>query len=104
MTDSRAIGNVVGCFPKDQVYLTGALQLLRQRAHIDFEMLYRCGKISYKDIDRLSSVAVCQGTRLPKFITDRDWYINRLEFIMQFNDLTDADLSEQTVAQVQGTG
>lgn len=84
----------LGCFFKDQVYLTGSLQILANRKIINFASLYRLGKVSYKDVSRLERKAKTSGTRLPNFLLDAEAYRKRLDYIVQYNGLTDEDLQD----------
>ena len=59
-----------GAFCKDQVYLEGALQLLKNRRQIDFHFLMQLGKIAFEDVDRLLLLADCENTRIPSFMQD----------------------------------
>ncbi|XP_013383783.1 uncharacterized protein KIAA0895-like [Lingula anatina] len=81
-----------GGFSKDQVYLTGALELLRYRHSIDFHALARLGKVSYKDVDKLKNMGDFEETRIPYFMQDTNWYLGRLDHIVRANGLTDAEL------------
>ncbi|XP_067929604.1 putative tyrosine carboxypeptidase MATCAP2 [Watersipora subatra] len=83
-----------GCFSKDQIYLTGALQILARRHEINFEHLFRFGKVSHRDLEKLEEIAAQEGTRVPKFLSDKNDYLNRLNYVIQFNGLTDEDLKE----------
>ncbi|XP_060074501.1 putative tyrosine carboxypeptidase MATCAP2 [Ylistrum balloti] len=78
-----------GAFSKDQVYLSGALQILKYRRQIDFQMMMRLGKVAYQDIDRLKGYADLEGTRVPTFMEDRATYIKHLDRIAEANGLTD---------------
>jgi len=51
MRVKRGLSNTqeVGGFYKDQVYLRGAVEILRHRRVINFEELY-CGKLALQDI------------------------------------------------------
>lgn len=79
----------LGGFCKDQVYLTGALQLLKYRNEIDFQLLIRLGKISYKDIDKLVDIADLDVTRIPYFMKNQDVYRQKLKDIAIKNGMTD---------------
>ncbi|XP_033752755.1 uncharacterized protein KIAA0895-like [Pecten maximus] len=78
-----------GAFSKDQVYLSGALQILKYRRQIDFPMMMRLGKVAYQDVDRLKGYADLEGTRVPTFMEDRTSYIKHLDRIAEANGLTD---------------
>ncbi|OWF52391.1 uncharacterized protein KIAA0895-like [Mizuhopecten yessoensis] len=78
-----------GAFSKDQVYLSGALQILKYRRQIDFHMMMRLGKVAFQDIERLRGYADLEGTRVPTFMEDRTSYIKHLDRIAEANGLTD---------------
>nr|XP_022344544.1 uncharacterized protein KIAA0895-like [Crassostrea virginica]XP_022344545.1 uncharacterized protein KIAA0895-like [Crassostrea virginica] len=82
-----------GAFCKDQVYLDGALQLLKHRRHIDFQMLIRLGKIAWQDIDAIQSYADLQDTQIPFFMEDMTAYRKHLDRIAEANGLTDEILT-----------
>ncbi|XP_005107828.1 uncharacterized protein KIAA0895 [Aplysia californica] len=84
-----------GCFCKDQVYLDGALQLLKRRRVLDFHLLVRLGKISYEDVDRecVTEIAQLENTRIPWFMNDLTIYRRQLDHIAYTNGLTDDVLS-----------
>jgi len=75
------------------MYLPGILEILCRRKEIDFENLYRLGKVSLRDVDKLLDRAVYSGTRIPGFLLDREQYLHNLERIMICNGLTDEELS-----------
>lgn len=77
-----------GAFCKDQVYLEGALQLLKHRKTIDFHMLIRLGKIAWEDIGKLESIADLENTRIPFFMEDLKHYHSCLDKIAEANCLT----------------
>nr|XP_054748680.1 microtubule-associated tyrosine carboxypeptidase-like [Lytechinus pictus] len=85
-----------GCFNKDQVYLNGALQVLRFRFEIDFHALVKMGRVAYQDIERLRNEAVfAEGVvSVPSFMADKDKYLQNLNEIRLKNRLTDKDLCE----------
>lgn len=82
-----------GAFCKDQVYLDGALQLLKHRRHIDFQLLIRLGKIAWQDIDILRPYAELQDTQVPFFMEDMTAYRKHLDRIAEANGLTDEILT-----------
>ncbi|BFZ12604.1 hypothetical protein BsWGS_15643 [Bradybaena similaris] len=83
-----------GCFSKDQVYLEGALQLLKRRKTLDFQRLIRLGKVSFEDVDRpsITSIAKLTNTRIPWFMEDMQVYLQSLDHIAKTNGLTDSVL------------
>lgn len=85
---------IVGAFCKDQVYLTGALEILKNRHEIDFHLLMQFGKVAYQDVDRLTDVCVLENTRIPSFMKDEVYYRQKLDEIVIKNGLTDDDLNE----------
>ena len=84
----------LGCFTKDQVYLTGSLNILRNRKRLDFEALVRCGKVAWEDVERVKGLASYEKTRIPSFLQDADKYISKLDFIMKKNGLRDSDFKK----------
>lgn len=83
-----------GGFCKDQVYLEGALQLLKNRKTIDFQMLVRLGKIAWEDIEKLEAIADLENTRIPFFMEDIKHYHSCLDKIVEANGLTDEVFEE----------
>ncbi|XP_030203484.1 uncharacterized protein KIAA0895 [Gadus morhua] len=81
-----------GCFSKDQVYLEGILNILRHREQIDFPMLMALGKVSFEDVERLRASGRTEKVRIPHFLQDRAAYAQRLEKIMEVNQLSDPEL------------
>eukprot|EP00057_Strongylocentrotus_purpuratus_P031431 XP_784562.3 PREDICTED: uncharacterized protein KIAA0895-like [Strongylocentrotus purpuratus] len=85
-----------GCFNKDQVYLNGALQVLRFRFEIDFHALVKLGRVAFQDVERLRHEAVlAEGVvSVPSFMADKDKYLEKLSEIRLKNKLTDKELCE----------
>lgn len=82
-----------GGFVKDQMYLTGAMEILEQRRVIDFEAMY-IGKLSVPDAHRAkcTGLARLDNLRLPIFLAtseDRRRYLELMDEIVRDNDLTD---------------
>ena len=77
----------LGCFAKDQCYLSGAIQLLQNRHHIDFRLLY-AGKIHWKDLDKVCDLSV-PSSRLvcPFFLRDPHAYLSLLDDIAAHNGI-----------------
>ena len=72
---------------KDQVYLEGAIQILRERTNIDFLGLY-CGKLSLEDLKRPmieKRIKKDGGLILPTFMSNMDEYYKSLEVIAKTN-------------------
>ncbi|ELU02682.1 hypothetical protein CAPTEDRAFT_114441 [Capitella teleta] len=82
-----------GAFTKDQVYLKGALEILKYRHKIDFHFLVRCGKVCHRDLYKLKEFANLEGTRIPTFMENMNEYRRSLDRIMLANGLTDEDLA-----------
>merc|ERR1712226_705597 len=81
-----------GCFIKDQVYLTGAINILKHRKEIDFKALIQLGKVAFEDVNRLKKLANKDEVFIvPSFMHDKEEYLNRLDFIMNKNGLRDSD-------------
>uniref|UniRef100_A0A0G4I315 Uncharacterized protein n=1 Tax=Chromera velia CCMP2878 TaxID=1169474 RepID=A0A0G4I315_9ALVE len=72
------------------MYLTGAMEILKNRESIDFHALYM-GKVSLADSERLKreGVARLEGLRLPTFVEDQEFYRQRLGDILVSNGLSD---------------
>ncbi|XP_064610945.1 putative tyrosine carboxypeptidase MATCAP2 isoform X3 [Liolophura sinensis] len=85
--------SVPGGFCKDQVYLDGALELLKHRNSIDFQLLLSLGKIAYQDVDRLKELADLGNTRIPGFMRDYDNYKRCLDRVATVNGLTEEVLA-----------
>ena len=83
---------ISGAFCKDQVYLEGALQLLKHRRTLDFHVLVKQGKVSYLDSARLRFLGNYRHTRIPQFMEDLPKYLHALQDILTKNGLTDDDL------------
>ena len=83
--DSRLL--CLGCFCKDQVYLTGILQILQVRHSLDFHLLCCMGKVSYEDIEMLRPHFNSERTKIPSFMQDVAAYRERLDFIVEVNGL-----------------
>ncbi|KAL8619469.1 hypothetical protein ACOMHN_011820 [Nucella lapillus] len=83
-----------GAFCKDQVYLDGALQLLKRRRVLDFHLLVRLGKVAHGDVERLAELCQVEVTRIPSFMQDLHLYRRHLHHIAQCNGLTDAILAQ----------
>ena len=77
----------LGCFCKDQVYLTGILQLLRVRHTLDFHLLCAMGKISFEDIKMLKPHFHQKGTKIPVFMQNLESYKAKLDRIVIVNGL-----------------
>ncbi|XP_041377124.1 uncharacterized protein KIAA0895-like [Gigantopelta aegis] len=86
--------SIPGAFCKDQVYLDGALQILKRRHEIDFGLLIRMGKIAYEDVDLLVKLAELEETRVPHFMNNMPVYLTNINRIAESNGLTDEILSE----------
>ncbi|XP_033625512.1 uncharacterized protein KIAA0895-like [Asterias rubens] len=84
-----------GCFKKDQVYLEGALKVLRYRHVIDFHTLYKLGKVALEDVENLKGHADLDSPNLkiPTFMEDLKEYRKRLDYIMLKNGLNDEELA-----------
>jgi hypothetical protein len=79
--DTSALGGML----KDQIYLRGAVSILKHRHELDFQMLH-CGKMSVKDCLRLQKGGIrLEGCKLPFFIADMDRYMRALDRIAKDN-------------------
>lgn len=76
-----------GCY-KDQVYLSGAIKILKARWKIDFEELY-AGKIALEDYfrDDVKAVLKTEDVILPNFMKDMDAYRQALDNIAKVNGI-----------------
>ena len=75
------------------MYLTGALQILKHRNDIDFHLLVKCGKVSWRDLNKLElQQPELDRTRIPGFMTDINAYRNELTRVLSENGLTQEDL------------
>ena len=74
--------------------MKGALDILKHRHEIDFELLLRCGKVCFHDLDKLRDIVETENTRIPKFMHDMKKYRQGLNDILQKNGLTDEDLDD----------
>lgn len=75
---------------KDQVYLEGAIQILRERQAIDFIALY-CGKLSLDDLKRPMIEKRLKkegGLIFPTFMQTMEEYNKSLEIIAKTNFIT----------------
>lgn len=74
---------------KDQVYLEGAIQILRERHNIDFIGLY-CGKLSLDDLKRpnIEKRVKKEEILLPSFMQNMEEYKKALETIAKINCIT----------------
>lgn len=94
-----------GCFGKDQVYLSGVIQLLLHRHTLDFQMLACMGKVSWEDMDKLRPHFNPDKTKIPTFMQDIDQYKNHLERIVRTNNLEPwlEKLRENPTGETEGT-
>ncbi len=88
-----------GAFCKDQIYLQGALDLLRHRKTIDFRALY-VGKIDYRDLELCKGVGTFEGLLLPQFMADMDRYHSSLDKLLVSNGLSDWLLNQANEPQM----
>mmetsp|Transcript_60960 Transcript_60960/g.163506 ORF Transcript_60960/g.163506 Transcript_60960/m.163506 type:complete len:385 (-) Transcript_60960:68-1222(-) len=86
LSDSSAPGGL----SKDQMYLTGAMQILEERKTVDPCWLY-CGKVSLADGKRLcqEQTARVADLKYPRFLLDVDRYRRLLDEIVVSNNLVD---------------
>ena len=71
---------------KDQVYLEGAIEILRERHTIDFDGLY-CGKLSLEDMKRpkIFNNFKKEKNLMPPFMDDMKEYMRALDIIAACN-------------------
>lgn len=84
LTDTSEPGGLY----KDQVYLEGAVAVLRERKTLDFHGLC-CGKISIEEMKRLSEKGKLrkEAIKIPPFMRDIDQYLTALDIIAQVNHI-----------------
>ena len=71
---------------KDQVYLEGAVMLLRKRNEINFDHLYS-GKIALENLEKLNKVIKTVGMKLPWFLKNKKMYLKALDRIAEVNHI-----------------
>lgn len=73
---------------KDQVYLEGAVNILRERRTLDFHGLC-CGKISMEDMKRLAAQKKLKKEiiKIPPFMRDMDQFMKALDIIAKVNHI-----------------
>ena len=71
---------------KDQVYLEGAVMILKKRKEINFEGLYS-GKIALEDLERFQKKLRMMSLKLPWFLNDKEEYMKALDRISDFNHI-----------------
>ena len=73
---------------KDQCYLEGAVDFLRNRKNIDIVGLYT-GKISLEDLrkPKIQKVLNKEGLKLPTFISDMEKYHAALDIVARTNHI-----------------
>jgi len=78
----------IGGMYKDQVYLRGAIEILKYRKKIDFILLYS-GKINVKDLFKLQKLGLIKADalKLPQFMEDLNMYKEALNRMAAFNFL-----------------
>ena len=86
---------IAGCFSKDQVYLTGILEILRERRNIDFKALMQLGKVAFEDVGRLTKYGNKEEVfMVPSFMHDQKEYVKQLDHILHLNGLKDSDFKK----------
>jgi hypothetical protein len=77
-----------GGYYKDQVYLEGAVQILKERNNIDFHGLF-CGKISLEDLKKpgIAKLLNKQNLVLPRYMQDMERYREALDRIALINHI-----------------
>lgn len=75
---------------KDQVYMEGAIQILRDRKNIDFIALY-CGKLALDDLKKpiIEKKMRKEGILLPNFMMNMEEYYKALDIIAETNHIDD---------------
>lgn len=72
---------------KDQIYLEGAVNILRRRKEINFQALYS-GKIALEDLDRMQKKLRTMSLKFPWFFQDLGEYSRALDIIAEFNAIS----------------
>jgi hypothetical protein len=83
-TDTAQTGGMY----KDQVYLRGAIEILKNRKKIDFVLLHS-GKINVKDLFKLQKLGIIKldGLKMPTFMHDLNTYREALNRMAAYNFL-----------------
>ena len=71
---------------KDQVYLEGAVTILRKRKEIDFETLHS-GKICLEDLEKVKRSIRNIGVKFPWFLANKEKYMKVLDKIAEVNNI-----------------
>ena len=73
---------------KDQVYLEGAVAILRERKTLDFEGLY-CGKLSLEDLKKpfIERRLKKENIMMPSFMKNMDEYLKALDYAAKVNHI-----------------
>lgn len=92
MTDTSEPGGLY----KDQVYLEGAVTILKERKTLDFHGLC-CGKISIEDMKRLGVAKKLrkEQIKIPPYMRDMDQYMHALDIIAKVNYIDDYVFSQR---------
>ena len=72
---------------KDQIYLEGAIKILRRRKEIDFKALY-AGKIAMEDVERVQKKIKDTSLKFPWYLNNQEDYMRALDKIAEFNDIS----------------
>uniref|UniRef100_A0A7S3UW10 Uncharacterized protein n=1 Tax=Heterosigma akashiwo TaxID=2829 RepID=A0A7S3UW10_HETAK len=75
-----------GSVGKSQIYLEGAVEILKKLRSIDFRLMYS-GKVSVDCLGRARRVRRAAGVVLPRFMDDYEGYIAQLEEIAILNGI-----------------
>ena len=78
----------LGGLYKDQVYLEGAINILKERKSLDFIGMY-CGKLSLDDLKKpfIEKRLKKENILLPPFMQNMDQYHKALDIIAQTNHI-----------------
>jgi hypothetical protein len=79
---------------KDQVYLEGAVKILKNRNNIDFRLLYG-GKINVEDLDRpfIQKKLKPEKIKVPSILKDMNKYLRALDIIAKTNFVDEYQLT-----------
>lgn len=73
--------------------MDGALQLLKRRYTLNFDLLMRLGKVAHSDVERLTEHCQLNNTRVPSFMSNLKKYRQQLDHIVACNGITEEILS-----------
>lgn len=72
---------------KDQCYFRGAVNILRNLDHINFNLLY-AGKITVEDLPRVQRIARLECLKTPYFLKDMNSYRRHMRTLLRVNGIS----------------